>query len=568
VLTIGSKQTGGRMGLGGRLAATLFLGFFLGMGLLFCGLIIRESSRHISARAWPQADCEVLASRVVEDASSRDRSDRYEPQVEFAYQHGRERLTSQRLFRAPKRYSDYGEAQAWVDKYPTGARARCRVNPADPAEAILEVEFPWMLPFLLIPLMFVAIGGLGIYSVWRSAGKEAQETAAPLSSRALKPGARWVAVAFFGAFLAFGLVFTWFFLIRPLAQVVAARQWIATPCTVVSSDVRSHRGDKGTTYSVDILYRFEFGGREYRANRYSFLSGSSSGRSGKEAIVRRYPAGGSALCFVNPAQPSQAVLNRNFTGLMWLGLIPLVFVVIGAGGMMGVLRRQTGPAGTRAAVVPSPGAVQASGAVVLQAAASPLTKLIGGILVSLFWNGIVSVFVWQCVKGWQRGRPEWFLMLFLIPFVLIGLAMIGYVIYTFLCLFNPRPQLTVNATAVPLGGVLDVQWRFRGSVSRLNRLRLVLEGQEEATYRRGTTTTTDRETFAQIELANVTNRPEMAAGRARVTLPRDTMHTFTAAHNKITWKLRLAGEIERWPDVNEEFPITLLPAPVAGGGPA
>jgi hypothetical protein len=557
------------MGPGGRLAATLFLGMFLVVGVLISGFILREAGRNFAMRAWPRIDCQVLSSRVAEHDPAGGGADRYEPQVEFAYQHAGEQFTSQRLFRSAKRCSDYGAAQAWVDKYPAGARAQCRVNPADPREALLEIEFPWMLPFVLIPLAFAAVGGLGIYGAWRPAGREASEKAEPISTQALKPKATWVLVAFFSVFLAFGLVFVYFFLIRPLSLVVAARQWTATPCTVVSSSVRTHRGDDSTTYSVDILYRYEFGGRGYRANRYDFIGGSSSGRSGKEAIIRRYPPGGSAVCYVDPGRPSQAVLNRNFTGMMWLGLIPLVFVAVGAGGMLGVLRKKTVAVGTPArGTKPSPLAVQGPGAVVLKAAASPMTKLIAGILVSLFWNGIVSVFVWQCIKGWQRGRPEWFLMIFLIPFVLIGLAMIGYVIYAFLGLFNPRPQLTVNAAAIPLGGVLEVQWRFRGSVNRLNRLRLVLEGREEATYRRGTSTTTDRETFAKLELASVTSRPEMAAGQARFTLPRDTMHSFAAEHNKVIWTLKVEGDIERWPDVKEEFPLTLLPAPPEGAAAA
>lgn len=40
--------------------------------------------------------------------------------------------------------------------------------------------------------------------------------------------------------------------------------------------------------------------------------------------------------------------------------------------------------------------------------------------VLLFWNGIVSVFVWQLVKDFQ-----WFLALFLVPFVAVGLGILG-----------------------------------------------------------------------------------------------------------------------------------------------
>ncbi|MCZ7648655.1 MAG: hypothetical protein M5U26_25920 [Planctomycetota bacterium] len=42
---------------------------------------------------------------------------------------------------------------------------------------------------------------------------------------------------------------------------------------------------------------------------------------------------------------------------------------------------------------------------------------------------------------------------------------------------------------------------------------------------------------------------------ATVTLPADAMHSFSAEHNKIVWKLRVQGDIERWPDFDREFPL-------------
>ena len=39
------------------------------------------------------------------------------------------------------------------------------------------------------------------------------------------------------------------------------------------------------------------------------------------------------------------------------------------------------------------------------------------------------------------------------------------------------------------------------------------------------------------------------------------MHTFDGGNNTITWKLRFHGEIPRYPDVKEEFLITVWPRP-------
>jgi hypothetical protein len=94
---------------------------------------------------------------------------------------------------------------------------------------------------------------------------------------------------------------------------------------------------------VDILFAYQAQGREFRSNRYNFLGGSSSGRRGKAAIVQRFRAGTKGVCFVNPQDPFEAVLDRGFTGGMWFGLIPGVFFVIGLAGIVSAVRRRRPP---------------------------------------------------------------------------------------------------------------------------------------------------------------------------------------------------------------------------------
>jgi len=152
---------------------------------------------------------------------------------------------------------------------------------------------------------------------------------------------RTVTILFFSVFLVAGLVATWFLLFRPLARVHDARQWPATPCTVVSSEVQSHSDSDGTTYSVHIVYRYTVNGHEYQSRRYDFMGGSSSGYKGKQAVVRRYPPGKKAVCYVNPRDPSDAVLEPRFTPMMLVGLFPLIFVAVGAGGVVWVFTNKS-----------------------------------------------------------------------------------------------------------------------------------------------------------------------------------------------------------------------------------
>ena len=161
-------------------------------------------------------------------------------------------------------------------------------------------------------------------------------------------------VAFFALFFVVGAVVFYFFTARPLLGVLAARDWVPTHCTVISSRVQSHRGKDSTTYRVDILYSYEFNGREHRSSRYHFMGGSSSGHKGKAEAVRQYPAGAERTCYVDPRHPGEAVLERGLTHGMWFGLIPAVFMLIGAGGVIGALRKGRKSACEDSALEPAP----------------------------------------------------------------------------------------------------------------------------------------------------------------------------------------------------------------------
>lgn len=111
---------------------------------------------------------------------------------------------------------------------------------------------------------------------------------------------------FFTLFMLFGLgmsiVFLW-----PIVNIVEARSWRQVPCTILSSKVERHSGSKGSsTYSVAVTYEYAIDDQRHVGTRYKFMSGSSSGRKGKAGIVRRFPAGSQAACYVNLRNPADA----------------------------------------------------------------------------------------------------------------------------------------------------------------------------------------------------------------------------------------------------------------------
>jgi len=560
------SKSGQPAGIVGKIFGSLFCLVFFCAGALFLAFIVRDVGRTLEGHRWPTVECRIVESVVDERHSSPEKPYAFRVRYEYVWQ-GRT-YSSDNPGSQSTRFSTYNAAAGLAERYKPGTQTLCHVNPSAPGEAILQRGSYWIAAAAILPLIFMGIGAGGLYFIWARQQPVNLEPQ-PISTRAA-PARGWLFLfGFFAIFLFVGAVAFYFLAVRTVSRVVAARDWTPTPCVVVSSRVQSHRGDDSTTYSVDILYAYEFNGREFKSSAYGFMGGSSSGQDGKREIVRAHPPGRKTICYVNPSDPTDAVLQRGFTPMMLLGLIPLVFLFAGAAGMRHAWRKRGELAGqtlsSTAMREPQLSAYRrgsapvSDGPVVLQATKSRVWQLVGGILFAGFWNGIVSVFVWQAVKSFQKGRPEWFLAVFLIPFVAIGLGTLGFVGYSFLRLFTPGVTLRLSRRAIPLGESADLEWELGGRASSIRTWRVWLEGREEATYARGTSTSTDKATFAEIEVASTNATVDIRAGRARIAIPADTMHSFQSHNNKIVWALRIKGEIRNWPDVSEEFPITVLP---------
>ena len=534
--------TGKRRGFASRLVGTLFFSIFLLAGLLFLFLIGREVFRTLETYSWPEAPAVILSSQVVDDP---DEENPYSAGVQFRYTWRGTGQTSDRFQRSIQRFSDYGAAAEAVAAYPAGRETKCFVNPQRP-EAVLRHGELWIGLFAAIPLIFVLVGAGGIYACW---APDKEKTATPLSDGGKGAGAgRWFGLLF----VAIGLLVLVLWYLPNTFRGVASFFWVERPCTVESSRVVAVDSDDGTTYRVDILYRYEFEEVEYRSNRYKSFEGSSGGRQAKQAVVDRYRPGSQAVCYVDPSSPGNAVLVR---GLGWeaaLGLLPLAFIAVGLGVFL---------SGRPKAVVPATlvldGPDGLAGPRELKPRVTPLTRLVGMVFITLFWNGIVSVFLFHLADEWKRGHQPWFLTIFLIPFVLVGAAFLFGAVSSLLSLTNPRPSLHLTPGVLTPGCSFELAWSLRGPAGRLQNLVIFLEGREEATYRRGTDTTTDRHVFARFMIAGADNPLEMAQGSARRTLPAGVPPGFSAGNNKILWSLRVHGKIAFWPDLSEEFEVAV-----------
>jgi hypothetical protein len=97
----------------------------------------------------------------------------------------------------------------------------------------------------------------------------------------------------------------------------------------------------------------------------------------------------------------------------------------------------------------------------------------------------------------------------------------------------------------------------------VRRVKIVLEGREEARYRRGTDTHTDRETFLSLPIVDTAQSFEIEdGGSASFAVPADTVPSFRADNNKIVWSLKIHCDLPNWPDTDDEYEVVVHP----GGG--
>lgn len=372
-------------------------------------------------------------------------------------------------------------------------------------------------------------------------------------------GGGCLAAMLFAVLLAGGVTVLYAFFLEPVRNIIVAANWVPTPCLIRDSDMDAATGKPRVRYS----YRHE--NAIFHSQRVWFVR--SGGYTATEArqILQRYPKGKETTCYVNPKDPSFAVLERGFKPELLIGLIPLAAAVAGLVGLLGALHRMAigqrpGPSSTTTFTPVQPR--RQRGTVRLRTRRG-VRQMLAVVALTVLWNGVISFLVREVIYNWREGIPGcygWLLTLVAVPFVLVGLGGIAASVYLFIKLFNPRPILTLSSATLEPGGTINIAWAFTGRWRLIRRLRIMLEGREEATYARGTGYTTDCEMFATIPIVQADAAAEIARGRARLVMPAESVPTFASPHNRIVWSIRVLGEITGWPNVDEQMELTVLPA--------
>ena len=128
-----------------------------------------------------------------------------------------------------------------------------------------------------------------------------------------------------------GFVFIHF---RAVAKARASETWPTAMGKVSRSEViveEDKDGEGSTWYNPVVAYSFNVAGATVQGSRIRFANMRRGSRKKAEEILARYPAGETVTVRYNPEKPSEAVLESQKPGPLYLvmALAGLIFVAVG-----------------------------------------------------------------------------------------------------------------------------------------------------------------------------------------------------------------------------------------------
>jgi hypothetical protein len=279
-----------------------------------------------AARAWPSTPGKVVVSKPeVRDVTVMDSARKDGRKVEqrnfanivYEYSVAGKKLRCNRVSIG----EDLGNFQVaeTIAKYPTGAIVIVYYNPLHPQQAVLERDLPkgmWGCLGIGTAIVLAIVFGSAI-GLHRLTEFVSTELADP------KGSALVVALGAFGFVAAL-------FALALQRRASLARKWPAVPGTIKTSGLEqfvgapSEPGQRGQVmFQSKVSFAYRFNDIDY-VSQEANLGGkvSSSSRALTQGLAKKYPDGAKVQVYVNPDNPSEAVLEPRANGawIIWVAV--------------------------------------------------------------------------------------------------------------------------------------------------------------------------------------------------------------------------------------------------------
>jgi hypothetical protein len=136
--------------------------------------------------------------------------------------------------------------------------------------------------------------------------------------------------------LAIGAIVLWISFVGPARGAHAAKGWTAIPCHMVSIEKTLRKGRRShTRFDLEVVYEYTIGERTYQSSRYRF--GGQVAEPEISQALASFSSAKSTTCWVNPDDPTEAVLIQGFSPKRADVALGALFLLVG-GGLVTVAR--------------------------------------------------------------------------------------------------------------------------------------------------------------------------------------------------------------------------------------
>lgn len=352
-------------------------------------------------------------------------------------------------------------------------------------------------------------------------------------------------------------------------------------------------------YRPEFKIRYQAFGNEYEHwVPYDPAGLYASDPAEAQAILAQYHVNGEYPIWIDPHNPNTAVISKSYTLFAWLLLLlPAPFIGFGIAGLTiyslrgwqsverrAALRRRLAsrellaPADrglSRFPTVPaesdttnSPGTRLAYRLPGLGESLPVLSLLLGCIV----WNGLALICALTLITAITTHpgalRDSAFAMTVwgavTVVFLLVGCWLIYLFVRRIMIGATVGPTYIEISTHPLRPGAECEGFLSQSGRIKIKSLSVKLVCDEEATYRQGTDSRTERQRVFESTLLE---RSDIEATDAEpwessfaIRIPDRVMHSFESDHNKILWRILVAGRLLKWPDFERSYRILVFPA--------
>lgn len=362
-----------------------------------------------------------------------------------------------------------------------------------------------------------------------------------------------------------------FFVLKPEAASLTwfhSRGWTKTPCVITLHQVMTHESRRGPLREFEVRYAYEFGGSPHVSSRIQFGRTHYFLRRGLNDTAL-YPTGERTICYVNPDNPEEAVLDRSFPhslfpslftsaimlafGVAFLAMAPVTLWFGTRPPQYVPARRNNQPSPT----VRNPSIVAGLPRLKLRRETTGRwhlrPDLHQGRALSLGQTGFYVILL---IAGatylltdrktdLNEGSPL-ALIIMLILYFLIAACLLAFDVRR--TLRRVRPRLWIDAPSLQPGQSAQLLYEFPARAGSMQRWTMKLLMIEEVSFL-ASKSNPPRLTHvypAEVLAAHRVDEGEpFIRGVVPVTIPAHAMHTFESARNRIDWLILV--EIEGLP---------------------